>query len=140
MRNVAIAQLSDLESMVKIDRQVTGHENRRSEIERAIMEERCLAVKSDKITGFLLYHTHFFESTFVTLIIIAPEERRKGYASSLLRQLEKVAPTGKIFSSTNQSNHEMQKVFEKNGYSPSGVIDNLDPGDPEMIYFKLKET
>ncbi|MCR8847435.1 GNAT family N-acetyltransferase [Rossellomorea sp. SC111] len=140
MREVKYAQLSDLQPIVAIDQQVIGHPNRREEIQRAIREQGCLVVKREgKATGFLLFNTQFFENTFVSLIIIAPEERRKGYASSLLTYFEKISPTEKIFSSTNQSNIEMQKVFKKNGYTPSGMIENLDLGDPELIYFKNKE-
>lgn len=139
IRNVAYAQLEDLESIVAIDHQVIGNDHRRGEFARAIKEQNCLVVKEDETKGFLLYNTLFFEHIFVSLIIIAPEERRKGYASCLLQHFEKISPTGKIFSSTNQSNLEMQMVFKKNGYAPSGIIENLDPGDPELIYFKQKE-
>ncbi|MCC5802451.1 GNAT family N-acetyltransferase [Rossellomorea vietnamensis] len=140
MREVKYAQLSDLEPIVSIDQQVIGHANRKGEIERAIREQACLVINEGKATGFLLFNTEFFENAFVSLIIIAPEERRKGYASSLLKYFEKISPTEKIFSSTNQSNIEMQKVLQKNGYTPSGMIKNLDPGDPELIYFKYKEN
>ncbi|QHE61594.1 GNAT family N-acetyltransferase [Rossellomorea vietnamensis] len=140
MREVKYAQLSDLEPIVAIDQQVIGHSNRRGEIEKAIRNQACMVIKEGKATGFLLFNTQFFENAFVSLIIIAPEERRKGYASSLLKYFEKNSPTEKIFSSTNQSNIEMQKVFQKNGYTRSGMIENLDPGDPELIYFKYKEN
>ncbi|MGG4168050.1 GNAT family N-acetyltransferase [Rossellomorea vietnamensis] len=141
MREMKYAQLSDLEAIVEIDQQVIGQANRRGEIQRAIMEQGCLVVKREgKATGFLLFNTRFFKNAFVSLIIIAPEERRNGYASSLLNYFEKISPTEKIFSSTNQSNIEMQKVFKKNGYTPSGLIENLDPGDTELIYFKYKEN
>ncbi|MEI2663161.1 GNAT family N-acetyltransferase [Rossellomorea sp. LJF3] len=141
MREVKYAGLSDLETIVAIDQQVIGHANRRGEIERAIREQGCLVVISEgKAMGFLLFNTQFFENAFVSLIIISPKERRKGYASSLLKYFEKISPTEKIFSSTNQSNFEMQKVFQMNGYTPSGMIENLDSGDPELIYFKYKEN
>jgi len=32
----------------------------------------------------------------------------------------------------------MQKVFEANGFVQSGIIENLDEGNPEIIYFKTK--
>jgi hypothetical protein len=34
------------------------------------------------------------------------------------------------------SNTIMQELFEKLGYIRSGYIENLDEGDPEIIYFK----
>ena len=48
-----------------------------------------------------------------------------------------ISPTKKIFSSTNQSNKRMQEVFKANGFIQSGFVENLDDGDPEIIYFKL---
>jgi hypothetical protein len=30
----------------------------------------------------------------------------------------------------------MQRLCRRLGYMPSGMIDNLDPGDPEVIYCK----
>ena len=41
----------------------------------------------------------------------------------------------KLFTSTNQSNTPMQALLALLGYVRSGVIDNLDPGDPELVYF-----
>ncbi len=32
----------------------------------------------------------------------------------------------------------MQHVFLANGFVQSGVIENLDEGDPEIIYFRSK--
>ncbi len=140
MRHVTYAQLPDLDSLVQIDYQVIGNESRREEILQYIQQKRCLVVKEDKkYTGFLLFHTHFFDHTFVSLLIIDPEHRRKGYGSSLLNHVETISQTEKIFSSTNQSNQEMQRVFEVNGYAKSGLIENLDFGDSEIVYFKRKE-
>jgi hypothetical protein len=31
----------------------------------------------------------------------------------------------------------MQALLEKAGFESSGVIHNLDAGDPELVYFKL---
>ena len=47
-----------------------------------------------------------------------------------------MAKTSKVFSSTNQSNKRMQQLFHNLGFVKSGFIDNLDEGDPEMIYMK----
>jgi RimJ/RimL family protein N-acetyltransferase len=136
---VSQAQRGDLNDLVKLDEAVIGNTSRRPYIERSILEERCLIVKEKgNMVGFLIYDTHFFECSFISLVIISPSERRKGYASLLLNSFIKLSPTEKIFSSTNQSNTRMQKVFLANGFRPSGCIENLDEGDPEMIYFRLK--
>ncbi|AFU15440.1 GCN5-related N-acetyltransferase [Bacillus thuringiensis MC28] len=48
------------------------------------------------------------------------------------------SPTQKIFSSTNESNTNMQKVFKANGFMRSGIIENLDEDDPEIIFYIKK--
>lgn len=139
MRIVAFAQIGDLESLLQIDSLVIGNESRHDQIQVAILEKRCLVVSEGETTaGFLIFNTHFFENTFVSLIIVSPKERRKGNASLLLKHVEEISPTDKIFSSANRSNHQMQKTFQVNGYSQSGQIENLDPGDPEIVYYKYR--
>jgi hypothetical protein len=36
----------------------------------------------------------------------------------------------------HESNHPMQGLLRKLGYEPSGIINNLDEDDPELIYLK----
>jgi hypothetical protein len=55
---------------------------------------------------------------------------------TLLRHLESFCETSKLFISTNLSNLPMQSLLAKLVYVLSGVIHNLDEGDPELVYFK----
>ncbi|PHF51917.1 hypothetical protein COI41_22675 [Bacillus toyonensis] len=66
------------------------------------------------------------------------KKRRQGHASSLISYMLSNSPTQKIFSSTNESNTNMQKVFKANGFMRSGIIENLDEGDPEIIFYIKK--
>ena len=137
MESLIKSQLSDLDEIVNIDREVIGSDSRRNYIKKAIEEERCLAIKNEySFVGFLIFDTNFFECSFISLIIIKPTERRKGYATSLMKYFFSISPTKKIFSSTNRSNKRMQEVFKANGFIQSGFVENLDEGDPEIIYFK----
>ncbi|AST00137.1 N-acetyltransferase [Geobacillus thermocatenulatus] len=137
MEHITIAKLNELDEIVRIDAEVIGDESRRTYIKKAIEEGGCLVAKVNRsIVGFLVYNTHFFECSFISLVVVKPSERRKGYAKSLIKYFENISPTEKIFSSTNQSNERMHRVFLSLGYSKSGFIDNLDEGDPEIIYFK----
>ena len=112
-----------------------GNDNRRNYIKRAIDEGNCIIAKEDNsISGFLTYDTNFFGYTFLSLIIVSPTKRRQGHASSLISYMLNNSPTQKIFSSTNESNTNMQKVFKANGFMRSGIIENLDEGDPEIIF------
>lgn len=133
------ASMEDWKSVLKIDNEVIGNTSRRDYIENAVNQGRCLIAKEgNAIAGFLIFDTHFFECSFISLIIVSPSKRRKGYASLLMEFMMSISPTKKVFSSTNQSNINMQKVFNANGFIQSGIVENLDEGDPEIIYFKSK--
>jgi ribosomal protein S18 acetylase RimI-like enzyme len=139
LKSIELAQLFHLNDIVKIDEEVIGNNSRCEYIRKAIEEERCI-VANDRnlIVGFLIFDTHFFDCSFISLIIVRSTERRKGYATSLIEYFINISPTKKIFSSTNKSNQRMQEVFKTNGFIQSGIIENLDEGDPELIYFKSK--
>ncbi|MBE7123344.1 GNAT family N-acetyltransferase [Bacillus cereus] len=139
MRTITKASIDDLDSIVHIDVAVIEDDSRRNYIKHAIDEERCIIVKKDNsILGFLTYDTNFFGCTFLSLIIVSPTKRRQGHASSLISYMLSHSPTQKIFSSTNESNESMQKVFSANRFVRSGIIENLDEGDPEIIFHAKK--
>jgi hypothetical protein len=54
--------------------------------------------------------------------------------------MEQRCTTPKVFTSTNQSNTPMQGLLGKCGFSPSGVIENLDEGDPELLFMRARVT
>ena len=137
MIKVAIANIADLDKIIHIDSEVIGNTSRRNLIKNAIEVGHCIVVQEgNDIAGFLIYDNNFFECSFISLIIVSPTKRRKGYASLLMDYMVSNSPTTKVFSSTNRSNDSMQKVFEANGFIKSGMVENLDEGDPEIIYFK----
>jgi ribosomal protein S18 acetylase RimI-like enzyme len=70
------------------------------------------------------------------MVYIDSDHRRRGVGTALIRHMESQCRTAKLFTSTNESNLEMQSLLAKLGYQPSGVIHNLDEGDPELVYFK----
>ncbi len=129
--------MEHLQVLCTIDQEVIGDASRTEEIQQAIEEKRCLLYQStDNIAGFLLFTNDFFGYSFISLVIVKPSERRKGVASALMKAYMQMAKTSKVFSSTNQSNKRMQQLFHNLGFVKSGVIDNLDEGDPEIIYMK----
>jgi ribosomal protein S18 acetylase RimI-like enzyme len=134
-----MAQSNNIDDIAKIDEEVIGSNSRREYIRKAIEEERCIiAFNKNLIVGFLIFDTHFFDCSFISLIIVRPTERRKGYATSLIQYFIKISATKKVFSSTNKSNQRMQEVFKVNGFIESGFIENLDEDDHEIIYFRSK--
>ena len=129
--------MEHLQSLCAMDQEVIGDQSRSQEIQQAIKEKRCLLYQANNdAAGFLLFNNDFFGYSFISLVIVKPSERRKGVATVLMSAYLEMAKTSKVFSSTNQSNTSMQQVFQGLGFVKSGFIDNLDEGDPEIIYVK----
>jgi len=102
----------------------------------AVADRRCeIALVGDERAGFAVWHRQFFSRPFLALLIVLPAHRRRGTGTRLVRHLvERLAQGDTFFTSTNESNVAAQRFFEKLGFVRSGRIENLDPGDPELIY------
>jgi ribosomal protein S18 acetylase RimI-like enzyme len=107
-------------------------------IQKSLKAAQCqAALVDDKIVGFaILGNSTFYRQDFMELLIVHPDYRRQGVATALIQKLETLCTAKKFFTSTNQSNIPAQKTYEANGFVRSGYIENLDEGDPEIIYFK----
>lgn len=106
-------------------------------IDHALESLTCLvAASSGHVLGYGVLEYSFFSNGFISMIYVASSERRKGIASALLQALTERCSTPKLFTSTNESNRAMRALLDRAGFVASGVIYNLDPGDPEVIYFK----
>ena len=103
----------------------------------AVRKRQChLAREGWNVLGFAVLTQAFFAQYFIELLIVHPDQRRKGVATALMQHIERIVPTEKLFTSTNQSNAPMRALCESRGFVQSGWIDNLDDGDPEIVYFK----
>jgi N-acetylglutamate synthase-like GNAT family acetyltransferase len=110
---------------------------RKALIERAVTEGDAYVVEQeDVVIGIGVLEYIFFDQGFVSLICVKAQERRTGAGERLLRHLISLCRTPKLFSSTNRSNLPMQGLFLKTGFAESGIIYNLDVGDPEVIYYQ----
>jgi ribosomal protein S18 acetylase RimI-like enzyme len=131
------ASLSDLPGIVSADPYAENSVERREEL-RMWLHEKAVWIAEEKATvlGFIVVNRSFFGQSFVHLICVSPHMRRKGLAKSLVSHVESLHSSQKLFTSTNASNRGAQKLFERMGFIRSGVIENLDGGDPEYVYFK----
>ena len=103
----------------------------------AVTARQCYIVRDQwDVLGYAILTQHFFGYPFIDLLIVHPDQRRKGAATALIEHIEAISPGEKLFTSTNESNTPMQRLMDRLGFVKSGWIDNLDPGDPEIIYFK----
>lgn len=132
--NVRQATADDIAGVLRIDH----IEERADEIRHAIYERSCLVAEKDsQIVGFCL-DGRLFAFAFLELLVVARSHRRRGVGTLLVKAWEESAETQKVFTSTNESNIPMQRLCESLGYVRTGLIENLDEGDPEIFYFKRR--
>ena len=111
------------------------HADRRGTINRLLANATCLVAERDgAVVAFAALDYSFFERGFVPLLFVAEPERRRGIGRALMEALAARCTTPQLFTSTNQSNAPMQQLLAQLGYRESGVVHNLDPGDPELFY------
>ncbi|WP_329028466.1 GNAT family N-acetyltransferase [Streptomyces sp. NBC_00690] len=105
--------------------------------------QQGLAVVAEDASGLLGYcvvEYTFFEQGFVTMLMVTPSARGRGVGHRLLDAVAASCTTPKLFTSTNVSNQPMQRLLQKAGWSPAGLLHGLDEGDPELFYLRQPQT
>jgi ribosomal protein S18 acetylase RimI-like enzyme len=74
------------------------------------------------------------------MLYIKEDSRGQGIGGRLIDHMETLCLKEKLFTSTNLSNLRMQRLLEKKNFVISGVIRNLDEGDPEIVYVKKPDN
>lgn len=138
MFSVRQAIKTDIQPICSFDHlAINNQENRREFIARSVEDGTCHVAEIDeKVVGYTVLKYTFFSNGMIDMLYIHPDYRRKKIGMKLIEHVESICKTVKLFTSTNQSNLPMQGLLNKLGYVPSGFIDNLDEGDPEIVYFK----
>ena len=140
MFSIRPANALDIEALSAIDGLAQAGSPRRDFITRSVANGRCsvLVTANGQAAGYGVLDYAFYENGFVSMIYVDAALRRQGAGLLLLRHLESLCQTAKLFTSTNLSNLPMQALLAKAGYRLSGVIHDLDEGDPELVYVKYK--
>lgn len=86
----------------------------------------CVVQVDDRVVAYGVLTQHFFGQPFIEMVMVG-----KAY----IKYFKSVIIGSKLFSSTNMSNKRMHELFTRQGFKPSGYIDNLDEGDPEIIFY-----
>lgn len=136
MLEIRLAEMKDIAAICSFDH-LAEREERRTFIEKSVRSGSAyVAILDSEVVGYTVLEYGFYSQGFIAMLYVHPGHRRNGFGSALARHVESVCKTDKLFASTNQSNLPMQALMIKLGYIPSGVINNLDEGDPEIVYFK----
>lgn len=140
-RQVRRAILGDIESLLQIDPVAGRDDSRRKYIARAVRAGECWVVcernDSGAPVGYGCLDRSFFEEWFIPLVVVSSEIRRSGAGRQIVSYMERHSSAEKIFTSTNLSNLPMRRLLEGLGYQHSGRVENLDPGDPELVFVKF---
>jgi ribosomal protein S18 acetylase RimI-like enzyme len=139
-RDVAIAVRvgapADHRSLVQIDQYAISHFDRAAAIADALAAGECLVAEADaEPLGYVVLNYAFFGFGFIPVIVVAAAHRRRGIGLRLLSEARARCTSRKLFTSANTSNTSAQALFIRAGFVRSGSIENLDEGDPEIVYF-----
>ena len=137
MFSIRLAGSSDLENLINLDPRSSTDAKRIPLITQAVRSGTCHLVEyTGQLIGYGVFEYSFYQNGFVAMLYFHPDFRRKHLGTRLMTYFEDICTTDKLFTSTNQSNIPMQRLLASMGYQPSGVIENLDDNDPELIYVK----
>lgn len=133
------ATRDDLPALAAVDPKLDGEPKRAAHV-RALLDLALswLAEAEGRPLGYAIATTHFFDRPFVDLLVVAEDARRLGVGTALMAACEAQHDDDRLFTSTNESNAPMRALLAKAGYQVSGVIENLDPGDPELVFVKFR--
>ena len=137
MLSIQVATLDNVDAICMLD-QIAQQEITHEEfVSRAVVSGSCYIAVDEQIKGYAVLEYSFFETGFISMVYVRPDARQQGIGTSLLSHLEKICKTGKLFTSTNLSNQPMQSMLARLGFRLSGIVHDLDEGDPELIYVKF---
>ena len=130
------ANESDVEALCSLDQIADCENDRREFIRRSVASDTCFVAVAQEVVGYGVLNYTFYGNGHIDMLYVHSGHRRRGAGEALLRHMESLCQTAKLFTSTNLSNLQMQALLAKLEYVLSGVIHNLDEGDPEIVYFK----
>src|SRR5260370_14939070 len=92
-----------------------------------------VAEAEGEVVGFIAYRLDWFQCTFVSLVVVREDFRRKSIAREFFKSVEVVSPTPRLFSSTEETNVASIRMHTALGFTPRGHIDNPPPSVRELL-------
>jgi GNAT superfamily N-acetyltransferase len=128
---------ADLDAVMALAGQLLGPERAgpfiRSHVER---HHLLIAEEDSEVAGVIAYRTDWFQCTFVSLVAVREDFRKRGVARALYAAVEEMSPSPRLFSSTEETNGVSIQMHTALGFAPSGHIDNLPQGYRELFFYK----
>ncbi|MBN2284799.1 MAG: GNAT family N-acetyltransferase [Tissierellales bacterium] len=121
-----------------IDSAINSVLNRSEFIDSSLKQGTVLVALDDgEVVGYTVVNRSFFDRPTIEMLMVAESRRGRGVGRALLQRAQELVGTeNELWTSTNESNSRMQALLVSEGFKQTGRIDNLDPGDPEIVYFK----
>ena len=137
MADIRTARPEDVPACVDLAEALIGTRRNGPFVEAALDRRQLLVARADEqVVGALAYRTDWFACTFVTLVSIRSDWRRRGVARALYCTLEEESPGPRLFSSTEETNVAAVQMHRALGFTPSGYVDNLPQGYRELLFYK----
>lgn len=138
--SIRLADAPDLGAILALNGPPPPDEAKATKVAKWISAGQChLAEVDNRIVGYGVLTENFFGSGFVEALMVAPNHRRQTIGTAIMRHFAATCLTPKLWTSTNLSNLPMQNLLAREGFVLSGVVDNIDPGDPELFYLKRRD-
>ncbi|PYO01528.1 MAG: hypothetical protein DMD91_07385 [Candidatus Rokuibacteriota bacterium] len=128
---------SDLNAVMDLATAILGPQ-RAGPVIRSHVERHHLLVANDgdELVGVVAYRTDWFQCTIVSLICVSERHRRRGAARALVKAVEQMSPSPRLYASAEETNAVGIRMLSALGFAPSGYIDNLPQGYRELLFYK----
>ena len=129
--------MEDASALKRIDSVAALDPTRAEFIDHWLQMDTVMVAEQDRqAVGYGVFNHAFFHQGQIEMLMVQTDFRGMHIGAQLLATLEQQCDTPKLFVTTNVSNQRMQRLLANLGYAASGFIDELDPGDPELVFFK----
>jgi GNAT superfamily N-acetyltransferase len=138
--NIRSPEAPDLAAVMALAADVVGSVRAGPLVRSHVERHHVLIAEADgEVVGFIAYRSDWFQCTFVSLVSVRDDFRRRGIARALYERVEESSPSPRLFSSTEETNTVSIKMHTALGFTPSGHIDNLPQGYRELLFYRRRQ-
>ncbi len=109
---IRAAVCTDLPALIALDSVAVNDPRRAVQIGQWLADGHMhVAELDDTLAGYRVQHRHFFGEAFIEMLMVAAPLRGHGVGSALLLHATSCSAGARLFTSTNQSNANMQRLL-----------------------------